>query len=454
MRFDPAAVARDLQHPAGPPTLPATMERSVEQKHAAQRQVPWRDLRRQAHDIKAYAIAHLDKLLAQFEREFERRGGTVVWAATARDAANAFVEICRTHGATTVVKGKSMVSEELDLNERLSDAGIDALETDLGEFIVQLAGQRPSHVIGPALHLSRGDVAALFQSKLGIPRTDDSTQLVAAARAHLRAKYLRSEVGMTGANFLIADTGSVVVVENEGNGGLCAAAPPVHVVLAGIEKVIPSVSDVAIFLQLLARAGTGQKITSYTHHFSGPEPGKTMYCILVDAGRTSLLADPRTRESLYCIRCGACLNVCPIYRRVGGWAYGGAYAGPIGSVVTPKMIGTSVAGELPFASTLCGACREECPVDIDLPHQLVSLRSRVVENGSPAGRKNAAFFRRWCAAMMTARAYGRAIWWARLGTIFARISPVKPGFLGAWASSRSLPSIPRQTFKEWWRRRS
>jgi L-lactate dehydrogenase complex protein LldF len=439
------------------------MRRAVDDKHRAQQQVPWEELRTRAHALKAYAIANLDKLLVQFEREFVGRGGSVLWAATAEEAADACLEICRKHGAKTVVKGKSMVSEEIELNHRLADNGIAATETDLGEYIVQLAGQRPSHLIGPALHMSRSDVGELFAEELGVPDSDDPATLIAIARERLRRKYLEAEVGVTGANFAIAETGTIVVVENEGNGGLSAAAPPVHVVLMGIEKIIPRLSDLPVFLQLLARAATGQKLTTYTHHFLGPENGRAMYCVLVDAGRTSLLADPRTRASLYCIRCGACLNVCPIYRRVGGWAYGSVYGGPIGSVLTPNMIGIEQAGELPFASTLCGACREECPVDIDLPNQLVYMRSRAVDRHagnhaardrrSPPQTTEGRLLRAWAKAMMTLGDYRRGINFARAALGIVRSSPWKPGILGAWSAQRELPRVADETFKEWWRRR-
>jgi len=293
--FDRAAVERDFHRPRAAAVLAGSMQRSLDHKHAAQADVPWEALRDRAHALKADAIANLDLLLEQFERRFVERGGKVVWARTTDEAAEAFLRICRDHGATSVVKGKSMVSEELQLNERMTAAGIEPVETDLGEFIVQLAGHKPTHVIAPAAHLSRQDVGTLFERKLGLAYSDDPQTLSLAARARLRERYLQAEVGMTGVNFAVAETGTLVVVENEGNGGLSAAAPRVHVALMGIEKVIRRTADLKIFLQLLARSGTGQKITTYTHHFLGPENGKHQYCIIVDAGRTALLADPDTR---------------------------------------------------------------------------------------------------------------------------------------------------------------
>jgi L-lactate dehydrogenase complex protein LldF len=453
IHFDKKQVHEDLVHPHAPPVLAPTMRRSIESKRAAQADVPWERLRAQAHAIKAHAIANLGRLLEEFERGFIARGGTVLWARTADEAASHFIDICRRHGAAAVVKGKSMVSEELELNARLAADGIEPIETDLGEYIVQLAGQRPSHIIGPALHLSAAEIGDLFARKLKIERTEDAAQLSEIARVRIRQRYLEAGVGMTGANFGIAETGTVVVVENEGNGGLSAQAPPVHIVVMGIEKVIPRLDDLPVFLHLLARAGTGQKLTTYTHHFLGPSAGRAAYCILVDAGRTKVLADPKTRESLYCVRCGACLNVCPIYRRVGGWAYGWVYPGPIGSVLTPKMLGVDEAGELPFASTLCGACNEECPVNIDLHHQLVYLRSRAVESGVSPGPLGGATLRLWVAAMGSRQAYAAAVSAARLGGAAARVSPWLPGSVRAWTARRGLPAVAAETFKEWWTRR-
>ena len=450
--FDRKEVARAFAHPAAAAVLAATLERSVEAAHQARAQIEWETLRSAAHDVKAYAIENLDQLLTQFETQFTARGGVVLWAPTAADAVAHFLDICKRHGATSVVKGKSMVSEEIGINEHLARAGIDAVETDLGEYIVQLAGQRPSHIVGPALHLSRQDVGKLFAAKLGIEYTDDPEALMSAARTRLRARYMRAQVGMTGVNFAVAETGTIVVIENEGNGGLSSSVPPIHVFLMGIEKVIPRLADLPLFARILARAATGQKISTYTHHFLGAEEGKTVYCIIVNANRTQLLADPKTRQSLYCIRCGACLNVCPIYRRAGGFAYGGTYAGPIGAVITPRLAGMEQAGELPFVSTLCGACQDECPVKIDLPHQLVYLRHRAAEHGYARTSMTSRGIAIWARAMRDLPSYRRSVRWLRRAAALGRRIGWYPGVLGVWMKTRTLPQPPKESFKEWWER--
>ncbi|MBV8595833.1 MAG: lactate utilization protein [Candidatus Eremiobacteraeota bacterium] len=447
-------ISRAFQRPDAPPVLTRTLELSVDDAHRAREQIEWHALRSAANDIKKYAIEHLDSLLVEFERQFTARGGTVVWAQTADEGIAQLLEICRRHEVRTVVKGKSMVSEELEVNEHLERAGIEPLETDLGEFIIQLAGQRPSHIVGPALHLSRQDVGTIFQRRLGTEYTDDPEQLMTHARLRLRRRYLEAGLGLTGVNFAVAETGTIAVIENEGNGGLSSSVPPVHVFLMGIEKIIPRLADLPVFLQVLARSATGQKIEVYTHHFLGAEPGKTVYCIIIDANRTKLLADPQTRESLYCIRCGACLNICPVYRRAGGFAYGGTYGGPIGAAIAPSLSGIEHAGELPFVSTLCGACRDECPVKIDLPHQLVYMRHKAVLAGRSDGRALETGIAMFARAMQTLSSYRRSVTWLRRAAAVGRRIGWYPGVLGAWTKSRMLPSVASVSFKEWWERRS
>lgn len=442
---------RSFQDPAATAGFQAVMRSAIEHKREAQLQVPWAQLRAQAHRLKAEAIGDLDRLLVHFEREFSARGGTVLWAPSARDAVEHVLAICRRHGVSTLVKGKSMISEEIDLNDALQASGIEAVETDLGEFIIALACDQPSHITAPALHLSRGDIGELFARKLGIPYSDDPHVLMTAARDRLRETLLRAQAGLTGVNFAVADTGTIVVVENEGNGGLSATLPPVHISLMGIEKIIARLADLPVFLQLLARAATGQKLTSYTHHFLGPEEGRKAYCVVIDAGRSEVLADPKTRESLYCIRCGACLNVCPVYRRAGGAAYRSVYAGPIGSVITAQLSGHRHGAELPFVSTLCGACQEECPVNIDLPHQLVHMRSRLAPDARD-GRKGKAIGA--AAFLMQGRmTYALASALVRVALRLApACRPLLP-FLSGWTRERALPALPKQSFKAWWKSR-
>lgn len=446
------AVARAFQRPSARQNLIETLERTSGNARDAREQIEWEALRTVAHDIKAYAIDNLDRLLIEFEAQFTARGGKVVWAATAAEGAQQLLDICRRHGASSVVKGKSMVSEELAVNEHLAAAGIDAVETDLGEYIVQLAGQRPSHLVAPALHLSRQDVGTIFARTLGIEYTDDPERLMTQARLRLRKRYLQAQVGVTGANFAVAETGTIAVIENEGNGGLSSSVPPVHVFLMGIEKVIPRLADLPVFLQLLSRSATGQKIEVYTHHFLGAEEGKTVYCVIIDANRTKLLADPQARSSLYCIRCGACLNVCPVYRRAGGFAYGNVYGGPIGASIAPVLNGMERSGELPFVSTLCGACRDECPVKIDLPHQLVYMRHKAVAAGRSGGKAIDAGVGMWAKAMSNLQSYRRSVKWLRRAAMVGRRIGWYPGVLGAWAKTRRVPEVAATSFKEWWER--
>ncbi len=451
--FDAAAVRKGFAHPDGPPALETALRHAHAASLAARTDVPWEELRSAASAIKSDAMDHLDALLVEFEKRCEERGGRVLWAADAEEAVRHVVAICRRHEAHLAVKGKSMLSEEIGLSAALGAAGIKAVETDLGEFIVDLAGQRPSHIVGPALHLSRRDIGELFARRLGVPYTDDAAALMDIARRHLREQFRRAQVGITGCNFAIAETGTVVVVENEGNGGLAAGLPEVHVVLIGIEKVIPRVSDLGVFLPLLARAATGQKLTAYTHLFLGPPAGTHLYCILVDAGRTRLLGDPHARQALHCIRCGACLNACPVYRRVGGWAYGGTYGGPIGAVLTPFLEPGPAAATLAFASSLCGACSQTCPVKIDLAHQLVFLRSRIVAQRTRRNPLRAAGFRIWRWAISSLPAYRVSAAVLRAVLAIGGVTGIYPPLLRTWSRGHVLAGPPRRTFRQWWKKR-
>ncbi|MBN2474850.1 MAG: lactate utilization protein [Pirellulales bacterium] len=443
-----------LYEPAGSKSLGEATERSSKQNRAIAAEIPsWQDWRESARQIKQFAIANLDKLLVQFEERISARGATVLWAENAEQANRLVLDIAREHHVKTVVKGKSMVSEEMELNHTFEAAGIRAVETDLGEYIVQLAHQRPTHIVTPALHLSAEDVGKIFAERLGEPFSADHQHLTNVARRHLREEYLKADMGMSGVNFAVADTGTLVVVENEGNGGLSTSTPPIHVALMGIEKVLPSIYYLPVFLNLLGRSGTGQKLTTYTHLIHGATPGKKLYVIILDNGRTNVLADPATHAALHCIRCGACLNACPVYRRVGGWAYGWVYPGPIGSIVTPGLVGLKSAGKLPFASSLCGACQEVCPIKIDIPHQLVHLRHRAVNEPSPMNSLSERLtWKAWAWAMSGSKRYRLAMAAVRLGVRMAKFLPWHPGKLGAWTRGRELPRVPGPAFRKSWSR--
>jgi L-lactate dehydrogenase complex protein LldF len=363
------------------------------------------------------------------------------------------LQIAREHNVKSVVKSKSMVTEEMELNHVLESEGIRAVETDLGEYIVQLARQRPIHIVTPALHMSAADVGKLFSEKLGEPYSEEHQSLTAIARRHLRDEYLQAGMGISGCNFAVADTGTLVVVENEGNAGLSTATPPVHVAVIGIEKLLPRIEYLPLFLNLLGRSGTGQKLTTYTHLIHGPAPGRKLYVILIDNGRSNVLKDPAAWQSLFCIRCGACLNACPVYRRVGGWSYGWVYPGPIGSILSPHLIGMDKAGKLPFASSLCGACGEVCPVKIDIPHQLVHLRHRAVNEPSPMNSiTERVTWNLWAWAMGGPLRYKLTMLGVRWGVRMTKFLPWHPGKLGAWTRGRELPKVPGHSFRGWWKK--
>jgi L-lactate dehydrogenase complex protein LldF len=343
----------------------------------------YQELREQAHALKKHAIDNLDYYLEEFERNVQAHGGHVIWAEDATEVVDFVLSLARRRNAHLIVKSKSMTTEELDFNERLEQHGLESVETDLGEYIIQLAHERPFHIVAPALHMDRFQVADLFEKHLGVGHEIVIEKQTAIARARLREKFLAADMGISGANFLVADSGAVVVVENEGNARMSTTMPKVHVAIAGIEKIIPRAQDLAVFLKLLARSCTGQHLTVYTSFLSGPrrqteiDGPEEFYVVLLDNGRTRLLPDRGKRQSLHCIRCGACLNTCPVYRKIGGHSFPWVYAGPIGAILTPQFLGTAHEPALPFASSLCGACAEVCPVKIDIPRVLLELRSEV-----------------------------------------------------------------------------
>lgn len=423
-------------------------------------------LRERAYELKREVMNHLDEYLEQFASNVERRGGQVHWARTGEEACAMVREIVQKAGAREVVKAKTMVSEEIELNRALEAAGIRAVETDLGEFILQLAGERPAHIVAPVIHKTRHDVSELFASRIGSEPTDEPERLTAIARQALREMFRKAGVGLSGANFAVAETGAIVVIENEGNIRFSTTAPRVHVVLMGIEKIIPRVADLGVFLRLLGRSGTGQKLTSYTSILTGPrragEDGPDeMHVVLVDNGRVQALADEKMRETLYCIRCGACLNACPVYRKIGGHAYGWVYSGPIGALITPQFTGLEGARELPFASSLCGACREVCPVKINIPDLLLHLRGKVQEQtrapkppDSPVTERTA--MRLWAWAMKRPWAFSLGGALARAGMRFfsqqgwIRNFPWFP--LSRWTEGRDFPVVAAQPFRKRWKK--
>jgi L-lactate dehydrogenase complex protein LldF len=393
------------------------------------------DLRTRAHEIKAGAIARLDEYVERFTTSAEKLGIRVHRAPDGTDACRYIEDLARDRGVRMVVKGKSMTTEEIGLNSALEQAGFQVWETDLGEFIIQLAGEPPSHIIAPALHKTQQEIADLFAEKLGVPLYESPEKLTMVAREFLREKYFQAGLGISGANFALAETGSIVILENEGNARFSTTFPRIHVAVVGIEKVIPGLTELRVFLKLLARSATGQKMSTYVSLISGPgkknevDGPEEMHIILLDNGRSRFRQDPELRPSLYCLRCGACLNVCPVYQRIGGHAYGWVYSGPIGAVMTPQFLGTLRAKDLPLASTLCGACAEVCPVRIPLPDLLLTLRRRIVEEKGHSGWERA-LVKGWAACQSSPGCYRTAWELSRLGKDFV------PGLL---PPGRELP---------------
>ena len=419
----------------------------------------WEALRSAGAAIKDAALADLDRVLLSLEAAVERAGGVVHWARDAEEANAVVVRVAREAGAEEVVKVKSLATDEIGLADALAAAGVRPLETDLAELIVQLAGERPSHLLVPAIHKNRAEIRDLFRERLGRPElSDDPAELAEAARLHLRAAFLRARVAVSGANFAVAETGTVCVVESEGNGRMCTTLPDVLVTVMGIEKAIPAWRDLEVLLQLLPRSSTGERMNPYTSLWTGVHGGdgpRAFHLVLLDAGRTRALADPEGRPVLRCIRCSACINVCPVYRQTGGHAYPTVYAGPIGAILTPQLAGErGPAGSLPFASSLCGACADVCPVRIDIPRILVHERGKAVR-ASRQGLEGVAL-RRLGRAFASRERYERA---QRLARVLQRPA-VREGhvrwFVGplrGWGASRDLPGVPAQTFREWWEAR-
>lgn len=404
----------------------------------------WEEARALAAQIKEEALARLPDLLEQFEKKFAARGGKVFWAETAEAAANYVLGLAQQRRPRKVVKSKSMTTEEIHLNEHLEKNGVEVWESDLGELIVQLANEKPYHIVTPAMHKSLAEIAQLFQAKLHAPPANSAEELTMIARRHLRQAYVSSEIGITGGNFLVADAGAVVVTENEGNARLTMSCPPVHVAIVGIEKIIPRLSDLSLFLPVLATSGTGQQITCYNSIILGPRlpheadgPGE-MHVVLLDNGRSELYAKKDFREALRCLRCGACLNACPVYRAIGGHSYRATYQGPIGAVLTPHYNGFPRFQHLASASSLCGACSAVCPVQIDIHHLLLKNRRQAVSS-HPAFAEHAAM--RIYAWMMS-----RA---GRLQVVRKVLRPLQK-IAGIFPALRRLPALSKKSFRELW----
>ncbi len=404
--------------------------------------------KRKAHTIKWKVMENLDKLLPEFESNFQRKGGKIIWANDAAEANKEILQIIKKAGAKNVIKSKSMATEEIHLNEFLEENHIETIESDLGEYIVQLLGQKPYHIVTPAMHLSKEDIAKLFNERFGTPIDATPEQLTQKARELLREKYTSADVGITGGNFLIADSGSIALTENEGNTRLTTTFPKIHIAIVGIEKVIPSINDLDLFWPILSTHGTGQNLTVYNTILGGPRQSdesdgpEEMYVILLDNGRTNLLAEKDQRQGLYCIRCGACLNACPIYKNIGGHTYDTTYSGPIGSIITPHMDGMKEFKHLSYASSLCGKCSEVCPVKIDIHKILLLNRRDSVEQGlSP--RIERLGWKGWKMGMMKRKMMDM------FGGKFKDLL-LKKFFKKSWGNHRELPQVAEKSFSKQW----
>jgi L-lactate dehydrogenase complex protein LldF len=425
----------------------------------------WQELREAGKQIRQHTMEHLDYYLQEFETNCTRAGGVVHWARDAEEARRIIVGLVKASGSSEVIKIKSMTTEEIQLNSALEAAGIHPFETDLAELIIQLGHDRPSHIVVPALHKNRQQIREIFQREMNLPELGEQPQdLADAARMFLREKFLRVKTGVSGANFLIAETGGVCIVESEGNGRMCLTLPETLITVAGIDKVLPRFEDLEVMLQLLPRSATGERMNPYNSIWAGVDASdgpRVFHVVLMDNARTSVLADAEGRETLHCIRCAACQNACPVYRQTGGHAYGSVYAGPIGAILTPQLQEMHHAQSLPYASSLCGACYEVCPVKINIPEVLIHLRNKVVKQNT-AGV--AGLFDVEAGAMkamaMIFRSERRFRAAQRLGRIAE--SPLVgkdgwitwlPGLLGGWTQVRDLQEMPKETFRDWWKKR-
>jgi len=431
----------------------ATRTIRVKRSQAVAELPDWEELRAAGAAAKDAVLARLDEHLLELEQRVQERGGTVHWARDAKEANRIVVGLVQATGATEVVKVKSLTTEEIGLNEALAEHGVTAVETDLAALIVQLGHDSSSHILVPAIHKNRSQIRELFARELGLGELSDEPSVLAdAARRYLRERFLRARVGISGANFAVAATGTVCVVESEGNGRMCTTLPETLITVMGIEKVVPTLAALGVFLQLLPRSSTAERMNPYTSLWTGVHEGDgpgAFHLVLLDNGRTNVLADGVGRETLRCIRCSACLNVCPVYARTGGHAYGSVYPGPIGAILTPQLVGVGRAGSLPFASSLCGACADVCPVRIDIPRVLIHLRgleTRRRRHGLEARSM------RTLARMFAGReSYERLQRLARRGRGLPGLARF-PGPLRAWAEARELPELPAETFRDWWQR--
>src|SRR6516225_2862623 len=451
-RASATKLTADLRHRALIRTSLKGYEKNRDEKRADFQS--WELARQAAAEAKWEAVNHLDKYLLEFVDNLNKRGSKVFWASTAEDARNYILNLAREKKARTIVKSKTMTSEEIHLNEALAGAGYEVVESDLGEYIVQLRGEAPYHLVFPAMHLTRKEISHLFHEKLGTPETNNPEELTMIARRQMRMKYCQADIGISGANFAIAETGMISITENEGKARLTTSLPKIHVALLGIEKVLPKLSDLALFLPMLATAGTGQQLTCYNSLIGGPrQPGESdgpeeFHVVLLDNRRTELLADAEQRDALHCIRCGACLNACPIFRNVGGHTYGTTYSGPIGSVITPHLRGLQDWKHLSYASSLCGACTEACPVKINLHHHLLRNRRNAARQKPSVFEKVAftgfTFVINRPLLYQFAKRAGRML--QKLHTLI-RGTRLDPAY--GWTKTRDLPPIAKQSFKEY-----